>query len=290
MPVTVDAFGARENDLLTSSRPSTRSQRKRWVGAPGRTAGFRASERGRLLDGRGLRVEFGGVRAVDDVDFALRPGEIVGLIGPNGAGKTTLVNALCGFCRLSAGRVALDSLDVTGWPPHRLARAGLTRTFQSIRLFAGLTVLENVELGAVGTGLRRASARRLARHLLAQHGLLDRADSLATGLPHGLERRLGIVRVIAARPSFLFLDEPAAGLNEVESDELVETLKLVRSALNCALVVIEHDMRLIMRVCQRIHVLDHGKTISAGTPAEVRADSAVLTAYLGTGRVDAPNR
>src|SRR6185437_14622564 len=199
----------------------------------------------------------------------------------NGAGKTTLVNALSGFQKPTAGRVRLNGADVTGWLPHRLARRGLTRTFQSVRLFPGLTVLENVELGGVGVGLRRPSARRAARELLARLGLADRADQLATGLPHGLERRLGIVRALAARPSFLLLDEPAAGLNENESDELVDVLTLIRDDFSCALVVIEHDMRLIMRLCERIQVLDYGKTISLGTPAEVRNDPAVLTAYLG---------
>jgi branched-chain amino acid transport system ATP-binding protein len=242
------------------------------------------------LEARELRVHFGGVRAVDGVDLTLHQGEILGLIGPNGAGKTTLVNALSGFQKPTGGRVLLNGYDVTGWSPHRLARRGLTRTFQSVRLFPGLTVLENVELGGVGVGLRRPAARRAARELLDRLGFADRAETLATGLPHGLERRLGIVRALAARPAFLLLDEPAAGLNEHESDELVETLMLIRTDFSCALVVIEHDMRVIMRLCERIQVLDYGKTISIGTPAEVRADPAVLTAYLGRRAVDAGDR
>jgi branched-chain amino acid transport system ATP-binding protein len=248
-----------------------------------------AASRAELLEARGLKVHFGGVRAVDGVDLVLRRGEILGLIGPNGAGKTTLVNALSGFQRPTAGTVLLNGADVTGWKPARLARRGLTRTFQSVRLFPDLTVLENVELGGVGVGMRRAAARRSAKELLERLNLDDKANLYGTGLPHGLERRLGIVRALAAKPTFLLLDEPAAGLNEGESDELVDVLTLIRDDFSCALVVIEHDMRLIMRLCERIQVLDYGKTISLGTPAEVRNDPAVLTAYLGRRPVDAPD-
>jgi branched-chain amino acid transport system ATP-binding protein len=243
-----------------------------------------------LLEARGLKVHFGGVHAVDGVDLVLKQDEILGLIGPNGAGKTTLVNALSGFQKPTAGTVRMNGTDVTGWSPHRLARRGLTRTFQSVRLFPGLTVLENVELGGVGVGMRRASARKWARELLERLNLADKAHLYGTGLPHGLERRLGIVRALAAKPTFLMLDEPAAGLNEQESDELVGSLTLIRDDFSCALAVIEHDMRLIMRLCERIQVLDYGKTISIGTPAQVRSDPAVLTAYLGRRAVDAADR
>ena len=248
------------------------------------------ADRVELLQVRGLKVHFGGVRAVDGVDLDLRKGEILGLIGPNGAGKTTLVNALSGFQKPTAGTVHMSGADVTGWSPYRLARRGLARTFQSVRLFPGLTVLENVELGGVGVGMRRQAARRWARELLERMSLGDMAHLYGTGLPHGLERRLGIVRALAAKPTFLMLDEPAAGLNEQESDELVGSLALIRDDFSCALTVIEHDMRLIMRLCERIQVLDHGKTISVGTPAEVRADPVVLTAYLGRRAVDASDR
>ncbi len=255
------------------------------AGRPERSAANGAG----LLEARDLRVHFGGVHAVDGVDLVLRKGEILGLIGPNGAGKTTLVNALSGFQKPTAGTVFMNGRDVTGWDPPRLARIGLTRTFQSVRLFPDLTVLENVELGGVGVGMRRAAARTWARELLERLELDDKAHLYGTGLPHGLERRLGIVRALAARPSFLLLDEPAAGLNEQESDELVDALTLIREDFSCALVVIEHDMRVIMRLCERIQVLDNGRTISIGTPAEVRNDRAVLTAYLGRRAVDAPD-
>ena len=243
-----------------------------------------------LLEARGLKVHFGCVRAVDGVDLVLTKGEILGLIGPNGAGKTTLVNALSGFQKPTAGTVLMNGRDVTGLSPHRLARRGLARTFQSVRLFPSLTVLENVELGGVGVGMRRPAARKWARELLERLKLDDKTSLYATGLPHGLERRLGIVRALAAKPTFLMLDEPAAGLNEQESDELVSSLMLIRDDFSCALVVIEHDMRLIMRLCERIQVLDYGRTISIGTPAQVRRDPAVLTAYLGRRAVDAADR
>jgi branched-chain amino acid transport system ATP-binding protein len=236
------------------------------------------------LECRGLKVHFDGVKAVDGVDVALHGGEILGLIGPNGAGKTTLVNALTGFQRPTAGSVYLDDVEVTGWPPDRLARAGLARTFQAVRLFAGLTVLENVELGAMGVGLGRRDAQRWAWELLGRLGLTEIADLLAASVPHGMERRLAIVRALATRPAFLLLDEPAAGLNEVESDALVRALAAIRDDFACGLMVIEHDMRVIMRLCERIQVLDHGKTISIGTSAEVQSDPAVLKAYLGTTR------
>jgi branched-chain amino acid transport system ATP-binding protein len=235
-----------------------------------------------VLEVRGLEVHFGGLRAIDGVDLKLTRGEILGLIGPNGAGKTTLVNALSGFQRTKAGSVHLHGTNVTGWPAARLARRGLGRTFQNVRLFPALTVLENVEVGGASAGMTRRAARRQASELLDQLSLSHLGTQFASDLPHGLERRLGIVRALAAKPTFLLLDEPAAGLNEQESDELVATLSRVRTGFNCALAVIEHDMRLITRLCERVQVLDHGKTIANGTPSDVMADPIVRTAYLGT--------
>jgi branched-chain amino acid transport system ATP-binding protein len=228
-----------------------------------------------------LKVHFGGLHAIDGVDLHVARGEIFGLIGPNGAGKTTMVNALTGFQRPTSGRVFVDDKDVTGWSSAKLARIGVIRTFQNVRLYARLTVRQNLELGAIGIGDGRGGARRFADDLLDRLALGAFADATAEGLPHGIERRVAIARALAGRPDFLLLDEPAAGLNENESADLVASLAGVRDDFDCGLLVIEHDMSVIMRLCERIQVLDHGRTISIGTPAEVRADEAVLTAYLG---------
>lgn len=235
-----------------------------------------------LLEARGVRVHFGGVKALDGVDLTVRRTEIVGLIGPNGAGKTTLVNVLSGFQRPTAGAVRLLGDEVTFWPPDELARRGLVRTFQAIRLFPALTVFENVEAAAVCAAPGRRAARALSWELLTSMKLENRADDTARELPHGDERKLGIARALALRPTFLLLDEPAAGLNEAEGDELVALLVGLRDRFALGLLVIEHDMRLIMALCERIQVLDHGKTIAVGTPAEIRRDQTVRTAYLGT--------
>lgn len=235
----------------------------------------------------GIAVHFEGIKALDGVDLEVRVGEVHGLIGPNGAGKTTLVNAMTGFQQPTAGGVELEGVDVTGRPPHRLAAAGLARTFQSGRSFPDLTVFENVEVGAVGVGVRRADARARAREALTELNLEERSAVFAHSLSSGEERRLQVARAIAMRPRFLFLDEPAAGLNEVESDELAETISNLPARLECGVLVIEHDMRVIMGICNRILVLDHGVTISRGSPEQVRSDPAVISAYLGTAS-DAP--
>jgi branched-chain amino acid transport system ATP-binding protein len=229
-----------------------------------------------------VRVQFVGVRALDDVDLELARGEILGLIGPNGAGKTTLVNTLSGYQRPDAGVVRLGGTVVTRWSPDRLARAGLARTFQNVRLFPNLTVFENVRLGTSTMGVRAKEATRLAWELLARLGLDARAALRASSLPHGEERRVGIARALATRPAFVLLDEPAAGLNETESDELLQALADIPAQYGCGLMVIEHDMRLIMRLCERIQVIDYGKTLASGTPAQVRADPSVIAAYLGS--------
>jgi branched-chain amino acid transport system ATP-binding protein len=230
----------------------------------------------------GVSVHFEGVRAVDGVDLELARGEILGVIGPNGAGKTTLVNALSGFAACTAGSIWIDALEITKWPPRRRARTGLLRTFQSVRLFRDLTVLENVQIGALATGIRGKQARAMASELLERFGFDDRAALMAGSLPHGAERRLGIIRALSSRPEFLLLDEPAAGLNEHESDELTKALAAIRIDFDCGLLVIEHDMRVVMQLCDRIQVLDEGRTICIGTPATVREDPAVLAAYLGS--------
>jgi ABC-type branched-subunit amino acid transport system ATPase component len=242
---------------------------------------------GATLDARGVRVDFDGVRAVDDVALTLERGEILGLIGPNGAGKTTLVNVLSGFQAPARGEVMLAGLPVTGWPAHRLARHGLARTFQSVRVFGRLTALENVEAGGVGVGLSRRRARRRATEILGWLGLSHRGAAAGATLTLGEERLLGIARAVATGPRWLLLDEPAAGLNDVEGDALLEALTATRDRAGCGLLVIEHDMRLIMRLCERIHVLDSGRTIGEGSPQQVRSDPAVLAAYLGSSALEA---
>jgi branched-chain amino acid transport system ATP-binding protein len=235
----------------------------------------------RELSATGVKVHFEGVKAIDGVDFTVVAGEILGLIGPNGAGKTTLVNVITGMQQPDAGTVRLGEQEITAWSPARRARAGLGRTFQGARLFARLTVFENVEAGAVGTGLGRRAARALTEELLEAFRLQDVAALEARALPHGTARRLGVARALAGSPYFLLLDEPAAGLDEDESLELVELLKHVHREYSLGLVVIEHDVPLIMSLCERIHVLDHGETLAIGTPDEVSRNASVITAYLG---------
>jgi branched-chain amino acid transport system ATP-binding protein len=242
----------------------------------------RPDAKGLSLSATGIAVHFDGVRALDGVDLELSAGEILGLIGPNGAGKTTLINALTGFERPTAGRLLLDGQDVTRVAAHRLARRGVARTFQSGRSFPHLTAFENVEVAAIGIGVRRREARSRAGEALAELGLTECAWQPAGALASGQERRLEVARAVAMRPRFLFLDEPAAGLNEAESDELTAAIAALPGRLGCGVLVIEHDMRVIMGLCHRIQVLDHGVTISIGTPQEVRTDPAVIAAYLGT--------
>jgi branched-chain amino acid transport system ATP-binding protein len=231
----------------------------------------------------GVSRSFAGVQALEDVELSLEQGEIVGLIGPNGAGKTTLVNLLTGFDLPTSGRIELGGVEITRWPPHRRGRAGLARTFQHGRLFRGLTVRENVEVAALGVGVGPAEARRRAAELLGLLGLAERADASAAVLPHGDERRLGVARALALRPRFVLMDEPAAGLHEAEIPAFAAVVRSVRDTSGAGVLLIDHNVALIMEVCDRIHVLDRGRTLAEGTPEEIRKNFDVATAYLGAG-------
>lgn len=230
---------------------------------------------------QGLCKYFVGLRALDGVSFTLSRGEILGLIGPNGSGKTTLINVVTGLLPATSGQIFADGLEITNKKPYQIAHAGLARTFQTIRLFRELTVLENVEVAAISMGLSRAEARQRALGILDEIGITRWAEMRAGALPYGLERRVEVARALATRPSFLFLDEPAAGLNEEESEELLRILAAIPSQKNLGMLIVDHDMRLIMRLCHRLHVLNFGKTIGEGKPEEVRKIPAVLEAYLG---------
>lgn len=235
------------------------------------------------LELTGISVAFDGVHALQDVDLSLRAGETVGLIGPNGAGKSTLVNVATGFLLPDGGEVHLDSADVTRHGPERRARAGLVRSFQAVRPFGDLSVFQNVEVSALACGAGRKEATDTTATLLRDFGLADLANAPAKSLPAGAQRRLGVLRALASKPSFVLLDEPAAGLDEDETRELVEFLKGIRHTYDIGLLIIEHDMAVIMPLCQRIHVLNFGRTLATGTPAEIRTHEEVLRAYLGSG-------
>lgn len=230
---------------------------------------------------RELSKYFAGLHALDGVSFVLRRGEILGLIGPNGSGKTTLINVVTGLLPATSGQVYVGGAKITNKKPYEVAHSGLARTFQTIRLFRELTVLENVEVAAVSMGLSRRNARQRALEVLEEIGIARWAEMLAGVLPYGLERRVEVARALATEPKFLFLDEPAAGLNEDESEELLEVLAAIPARKNLGMLIVDHDMRLIMRLCHRLHVLNFGKTIGEGTPEEVRQIPAVLQAYLG---------
>lgn len=224
---------------------------------------------------------FEGIVALEDVTIELGRHEVVGLIGPNGAGKSTLVNVLTGFDQPTAGKVMLEGTDITAWPAHRRGRAGLARTFQHAHSFAGLSVRENVEVSALGVGAGAATARARADRLLALLGLDDVAGAPASILPHGAERKLGVARALATEPRFVLMDEPAAGLNEAEVPDFADVVRSVRDDHGAGVLLIDHNMALIMAVCDRVHVLDEGRTIAEGSAEEVRANETVARAYLG---------
>ena len=234
------------------------------------------------LEAHDISVNFEGLAAVDEVTVSMGRHEIFGLIGPNGAGKTTLVNVLTGFQKPTHGRVVLAGVDVTGMPPHRIGRRGLARTFQAVRLYPDMLVIENLEAAAVGTGLSRREASRRARAILEWMNFTDKAYDHADTLPYGDERRVGIGRALAMAPHFVLLDEPAAGMSDAECDDLMALISRIPGDFGCGVLLIEHNMRVIMGVCDRIHVIDSGRTIGEGTPQEIQSNPAVIRAYLGS--------
>ncbi|MCW5623577.1 MAG: ABC transporter ATP-binding protein [Burkholderiales bacterium] len=233
------------------------------------------------LSTRAVGVRFQGLAALDRVDLTLPRGEIVGLLGPNGAGKTTLVNVLSGFQRPDAGQVLLDDHSLERAGPESLARRGVARTFQSVRLFDRLTVTENAEMGALVHGGSRTRARAVARQAIAFTGLESVADRLAGSLPYALERRVGIARALAQHPRFLLLDEPAAGMHDAECLDLVALIRRIPDAFECGVLLIEHNMSVVMATCASLHVLASGRTLATGPVDHVRNDPAVIDAYLG---------
>ena len=223
---------------------------------------------------------FAGVQALHDVSLELRQGEVVGLIGPNGAGKSTLVNILSGFDRPTRGRVLLEDRDVTRWPPFRRGRRGLARTFQHSHAFGGLTVRENIAVSALGVGASQREAAKRTKELLELLGLAEHADQPASSLPHRDERRLGVARALATEPRFVLMDEPAAGLPEAEIPDFATAVGTVRER-GAGVLLVDHNVALVLEVCERIHVLDQGTTLAEGTPDEIRAHLGVAAAYLG---------
>ena len=243
-----------------------------------RTGGSRRSG----LVALGVSVRFDGLQALDGVDLGVERGHILGLIGPNGAGKTTLVNVMSGFQPSDAGTVTLEGKDLTGRSPHQIARAGLVRTFQGMRVFGELTASENIQLGALARNrMSRLQARNTAEELLESLGLGGKGGRRASTLPLGDERRIGFLRALAAQPDYLLLDEPAAGLNDLESSDLAGLIDEARRRWNIGIVLIEHDMAVVMQVCDTVQVLDHGRTLIVGSPDEVRSNVDVIAAYLG---------
>jgi len=239
--------------------------------------------KGTRLHVKGVSVRFEGITAIDNFNETIERGEILGLIGPNGAGKTTLINAMTGFQRPSSGEILLDDKPITKFSAHWIRRHGIARTFQAGRLFREMSVSENVEVAAVGLGLGRQKAHAHAMELLDWIGLADKADIPAGALAYTDERRVGIARALAMEPNFVLLDEPAAGMSDLECDDLMQLVDGMRKKFGCGVLLIEHNMRVVMGVCERIHVLDSGRTIARGTPEEVKNNPTVIEAYLGEG-------
>lgn len=251
-----------------------------------------------LLETKNLGISFGGLRAVDGFEITLEENELVGLIGPNGAGKTTIFNLLTGVYLPTDGDVKLDGKSIIGKKPYNIVSSGMARTFQNIRLFKDLTVIDNVKIafhhkmkyGIVNTIFRLPNTKywkeesyvdEKARELLALFKMEESADQLAKNLPYGQQRKLEIARALATNPKVLLLDEPAAGMNPQETKELMDNIHFIRKNFNVSILLIEHDMSLVMGICERLVVIDYGKIIAKGTPDEIKNNGKVIGAYLG---------
>ncbi|WP_373163854.1 ABC transporter ATP-binding protein [Agathobaculum sp. Marseille-P7918] len=249
-----------------------------------------------MLEVTSLGISFGGLRAVDELSMKIEEGGLVGLIGPNGAGKTTVFNMLTGVYRPTDGGIRLDGQNLIGKKPHDICKMGVARTFQNIRLFSELSVLDNVKTGLhneitytlaesllhVGSYRKKEQAMdRRAMELLEVFGLESAADYRAANLPYGKQRKLEIARALATDPMLLLLDEPAAGMNPNETEELMETIELVRKKFGVTVLLIEHDMKLVSGICEYLYVLNFGRLLAEGTPSEVLSNPEVVTAYLG---------
>ncbi len=249
-----------------------------------------------MLEVKNLTIRFGGLTAINEISLSLEKGSLTGLIGPNGAGKTTCFNLLTAVYKPTSGDIFFEGQSILSLAPHEICRLGISRTFQNIRLFKELTVLENLlvplhpergyGLSAAFLGFPsffRAEAllKDRARDLLKRMGLLDVADITASSLPYGLQRKVEIARALAASPKLLLLDEPAAGMNPTETAALSDLIRQIRKDFDLTVLLIEHDMSLVMKICEKIHVLDYGSLIASGTPEVVRSNPKVIEAYLG---------
>ena len=268
-----------------SRRPAAPTSTPRHGAASRRSPDIRKREGS--LEARGVSVAFGGIQALTSVDLRLDHGDVLGLIGPNGAGKTTLVNVLGGFQQPTLGEVFLDGATITGLAPPARARIGLARSFQASLPFRHMSARESVAVGAMALGRARRESVALATDILDRLGLADDADRAAGTLPPGVQRLLGIGRALAGEPRYLLLDEPAAGLNDAECEELVAICEGVRTDFGCGILLIEHDMNVVMDLCPRVQVLEQGQTLALGPTTEVQVDPAVLEAYLGSEYVKA---